>query len=796
MTELEYIVHNFNRNFHKYKGRRIVLSPGEYLEPVVRKFDREYRFDSILGTECAEVPDGTDVVILTDRRTGKEPDYNRIRRSCEEKGVTVLDLFGLDQLALHRELAGHRHLTIMQWKDLLSEYDVVSLFIPHVAADFDEGLGRWVLRQRFPILFNWLKSRGKTVVIFWETEDQLQPLVEAGIDTAVPLLRREGNDLGFLKLAGNYAGRRIIHIGVGTVRDGIVPREYGLDSRVNRYFTNVVSSAGGSAGVCEDREQLIRAVDRHDVVSFDLFDTLLKRTVLFPEDVFAMVEERTGIREFAGSRYRIQKECPQMTLEEIYECLQEKCGYDSRTLERLKQTELAVESDVILPRKSLVEILNYAKHQGKTVVLVSDMYLDPEFLRQMLKRCGIDGYSALYLSCEYRKLKQEGLFEILQDEAGNGKTILHVGNDPYSDVEAAERYGLDAVLVPGCREMAERNGYGEAIKRCGTLGERKLLGLGIAAAFDDPFRRDGDAQIAGMIVSPLVMGYLQWVRGEMKDREYDRFLLFSRDGWMLTDAYEKLRQKAPNRMPQALYFYVNRHAALLTVMDDFELVKDRLMQSGDRDDPPKLLGKMLRIPEDRLVPYQGEPLGEYYRKNQAVIRETAEYCRDNYRRYLEREGLRDGKYAVMDFISEGTAQTMLSRSLPGKMDGYYMGIPEYALGRPVNVSYYMDQDQLGYDTEMKLEVYFTSPEPALDCIGENGEPVFAEEVRDGKVLDRIRGIQETVRDHLDRYLEKLYDPSDEFDRDLIFRLCGAIDQYDVENFYYDDMTGQKIRTAP
>ena len=36
MTELDYIIQNFDRNFRVWRGRRIALSAGEYLEPIVR----------------------------------------------------------------------------------------------------------------------------------------------------------------------------------------------------------------------------------------------------------------------------------------------------------------------------------------------------------------------------------------------------------------------------------------------------------------------------------------------------------------------------------------------------------------------------------------------------------------------------------------------------------------------------------------------------------------------------------------------------------------------------------------
>ena len=793
MTELDYIIQNFDLHFSAYQGCKIALSSGEYLEPVVDAFGQRYCFHCILGPEDTEVPEGIDLVILTDRRTSKEPDYHRIRKSCETKQVPLLDLFGLDQLALHRELAEHHHLTIAQWKELLIGYDVISLFIPNVVADFDEQQGRWILRYRFPTLFNWLKSLGKTVVIFWEKEDQIEPLIEAGIISSVILLQRKGSDLGFLRLAEQYHGKRIIHVGVGTVRDGIVPREYGMESRVNRYFTNSVSSSVKGMMFCEDRKRLLEAIDGHDVVSFDIFDTLIKRVTLYPKDVFDIVEERTGIHGFSITRYRIQMDSPQLSLEEIYDCLKEICGYDDGTLALLRGTELAVESEVIMPRNSMVELFDYAKSHGKIVVLVSDMYLDPKFVRELLERCGITGYDALHLSCQYGKLKQEGLFEALRDHMENGETILHVGDNPHADVASAERFGLDAIPVASCLEMAKRNGYAESIERCRTLGERKLLGLAIAIGFDNPFIQDSDVQIANMIVAPLAMSYLQWAAIEMAGKGYDRFLFFARDGWMLLDAYGMLRRRFSEPLPPGLYFYANRHASFLTVMDDYQLVKHFLDPANYQGDPYEMLHRVFCIPVDRLLPYQGEPFEEYYRKNAPAIREAACHFRKNYRSYLAREGILEGTCAVMDFVSEGNTQKMLEQNLPGKTDGYYVGIPEYLSKDTENISYFLDQDLMNYETEMKLEVYFTSSEPALDSIGDDGYPVFADEVRDGKTLNRINKVQALVRAYLDRYLEVLYDSHDQFDKDLIFQLCEAINQYDVENCYFDDMLGREIQ---
>jgi hypothetical protein len=135
---------------------------------------------------------------------------------------------------------------------------------------------------------------------------------------------------------------------------------------------------------------------------------------------------------------------------------------------------------------------------------------------------------------------------------------------------------------------------------------------------------------------------------------------------------------------------------------------------------------------------------------------------------------------------------MLEKHITGKLDGFYIGIPEYSSRNARHIVYYLDQDLMDYHTEMKLEVYFTSPEPALNRIDRDGRPVFDEEIRDPKTLDRIRRIQEHIHNCLAAYLEHLYDPEDSISRDLIFELCKAVNYYDMDNLYYDDLSGQEI----
>ncbi len=787
MNEANDILSGFEERFGFLKGRNTALCPGVYREEVIRRFGHAFRFVRMSGTE---IPEETAAVIVTE--LPGETDIAALRENCTRRGIALLDLFGLDLNALYRELEGHGYLKIARWKSLLEEYDVISLIAPAIAVKCLKMEGRWVLRRRFRIMYEWLKQQGKEVVLFYDDEGQTVTLAEEGIQAG--LYERKGYDLGYAEIAGKYAGRRIIHIGVDTVKDGIMPREYGLDSRLSRgfVFDGTLTAPADRDYLCADRVALITAIDSHDIISFDIFDTLIKRTVMYPKDVFEMVEERTGIRGYADCRYEIQTTVPQSSLPEIYAYLKGKLNCSDEVLERLCSEELRTEQAVILPRMAMVDIFEYAKARGKTVVLLSDMYLSADFMHELLEKNGITGYDAMYLSYMYRKLKYEGLFEELSGLRKNGETVLHIGDNYFADCVSARKYGIDAWYVPGCLEMAEKNGYADIIAGCRTLAERKVLGLAVARGFDDPFARRDDLQIADMILAPLVAGYLQWVCSEMSGRGYDRFLLFSRDGWILRKPYERLRRMYPDRLPPCSYIYTSRHAAYLTIMDDFPMARYFFDMTKFRDDPPGLLRKIFCLPADEILPYHGESVEAYYRMHEDVIRRTAERFRRNYRRYLEEEGIPGKKCAVMDFVSEGGSQMMLEKYVAEKTDGYYIGIPEYVFKYAGNIRYYLDHDLLDYNTEMKLEVYFTSMEPAADHIGDDGKPVFAPETRSPRTMDRIRHIQDRVTEDLDLYLDHLHDPQDTVGKELIFQLCTHINDYQADNEYYDDMSGQRI----
>ena len=165
--------------------------------------------------------------------------------------------------------------------------------------------------------------------------------------------------------------------------------------------------------------ELRNAIDRHEVITFDIFDTLVTRCVLLPQDVFRLVDRRMfgthgnpGTFDFYRERIRAagKQDGLYFSLEEIYNKIQEDLGLSDETRAQLMAAELQVEAEVIVPRKAIVDALRYAIRQGKEVWLISDMYLTKPMITALLAKAGIDDVppERILISCEEQADKKSG----------------------------------------------------------------------------------------------------------------------------------------------------------------------------------------------------------------------------------------------------------------------------------------------------------------------------------------------------------------------------------------------------
>lgn len=158
---------------------------------------------------------------------------------------------------------------------------------------------------------------------------------------------------------------------------------------------------------------LRNAIDSHEYISFDIFDTLIMRKVLEPTDVFDIVERLLEEKGFENNRFRERRVSAEEALKypaigQIYEELGKRYYISEEILCQWMQLETMVESRVLVPRGKMIELYRYALDQGKKVFLISDMYFPEKEMERFLRKCGVEDWDGLFVSCDYGRGKSEG----------------------------------------------------------------------------------------------------------------------------------------------------------------------------------------------------------------------------------------------------------------------------------------------------------------------------------------------------------------------------------------------------
>ena len=168
----------------------------------------------------------------------------------------------------------------------------------------------------------------------------------------------------------------------------------------------------------------VEKLAKYEIISFDIFDTLIFRPFSLPMDLFRIVGEKLGILDFTNIRvwaeWDARRKCNarhghmEVTLANIYDNLEEDLGVSSK---RGQAEEIDAELSLCYANPFMLEVWNRLLNMGKRIIVISDMYLSSEVLSRMLEKNGFIGYEKLYVSCEYGKSKANGkLFQyVLED---------------------------------------------------------------------------------------------------------------------------------------------------------------------------------------------------------------------------------------------------------------------------------------------------------------------------------------------------------------------------------------------
>lgn len=311
-------------------------------------------------------------------------------------------------------------------------------------------------------------------------------------------------------------------------------------------------------------EELIKKLSKYDVISFDIFDTLIFRPFSAPTDLFFLIGQKLNYLDFkrirmeAEHRARIEQfrryGSYEVTLEDIWSMLTKMTGLDAKegmTLETELELSMCYANSYMLP------VFNELVSMGKHIVITSDMYLTSDILDKLLSYNGFRGYEHIYVSCEIDLAKSDGqLFEYVRKECfkeyGKNVTFAHVGDNEISDVKNAKAQGFEPFHYPNINKNTIMNRamdmspiIGSAYR--GVVNSRLYTGL-------DKLNMN---QEYGFIYGGLfVMGYCNYIHEYVESHHIDKVMFLSRDGEIIKRIYDNMYPE-----DDTCYAYISRLAA-------------------------------------------------------------------------------------------------------------------------------------------------------------------------------------------------------------------------------------------
>jgi FMN phosphatase YigB (HAD superfamily) len=433
--------------------------------------------------------------------------------------------------------------------------------------------------------------------------------------------------------------------------------------------------------------QLLRAqVHEVDLVSVDVFDTLVLRPTLAPTSLqyFAAravvgnpSEAEQWVAERIAAEHRARVNRPHLADVGLAEVFDEMPA----DMQAMQREETAIEPRVAVPRGWLVEVLREAKSKGKRLVVMTDTTLPAEVVKSLVAQVGAgDLFDEWYVSNERRARKdQGGMWPLVRDTEGVPvQRWLHIGDNERSDIQQALTHEVAWAYVPSPRAVAQFHAPGARLEQ-GNWATLSALGLSATSLYEGVPAPASEHAFGYAVVGPLVASFVSRLVRHHREHPQHRLLLMARDTWLFHDVLAALRAEHPGALPDTVWFEVSRRAALAASSAagvDVDLVLD----AGAFDGP------FADLVEQRLGV---RPVGERFEATvshpaerercAALLAEVAGQVQEHgarqlagLRRYLRGLGIDETEpLCPVDLGYSATTQRALARVLPNVVGGLY-----------------------------------------------------------------------------------------------------------------------------
>lgn len=311
------------------------------------------------------------------------------------------------------------------------------------------------------------------------------------------------------------------------------------------------------------QKNLLNMPEKVEVVSFDVFDTVLTRNIYHPHDLFLRVQARLAdlSREndvfsagsFPAARISAEAEArdclagrEDISLDDILRVLVSRSGCSGEMIADLARFEIEEEIRSAVPVASVISLLEKLRQAGKKIVFLSDMYLPAEVVEKMLGQVGaLSPQDKVYVSGSVGRKKSTGsLFQyVLEDLQIKPDQMIHLGDYLLSDFLVPRlKKGVRSFPVRLARNNIYERLWGDS---CHCLYCRSIAGASRAARLAMPVKELNAEQralytLGGNVLAPMITGFALATLREAQRTGVRRLYFLSRDGEVVLEIAREL----------------------------------------------------------------------------------------------------------------------------------------------------------------------------------------------------------------------------------------------------------------
>ena len=549
-----------------------------------------------------------------------------------------------------------------------------------------------------------------------------------------------------------------------------------------------------------NKEKFIKKLLKYDIISFDIFDTLITRTIYNPDDVFLIIGEKLKIDNFLEKRKKAEQEAREslkkdVNLDEIYSFYKNKFHTNTNSIQKLEED---MEMQLCIPRKDMLEVLATLKKHHKHIIFTSDMYLKKTTIIKMLKKSGYKDYNELYISNEENARKDtKEIWPIILKKYPN-KKIIHVGDNEKSDFLYPKEFGIETVKIENGKELFHRLNISIPTEQLinNKTSNSLLMGLIVnKTLFNSPFStteinslRDFSYTFHG----PIINSFLEYIT-ESTNKE-DVLLFLAREGYYLQRLYKEYCHNNNLKEIESVYFLASRKATMTANMSQKEDILKTLDNefSGNISDFFKQIYEInykdkdfqIKLPEDKEI------VTREIEKYEKEILKATKNQKENYLEYIS-ETIKDykkKKLAIIDLGYSGTIQYQLTKMTDKEYNGYYLTnsttVKRYSKNSKLSFLFDITENEEYkkiYHYSLILEYFLAAPFGQLIKFTKNGkkiEPVYNDDILDEKKKKTLGIIYQAVQEYMKdvtSFSEFSYQP----DKELICLIYTSLVENDI-----------------